>query len=112
MSGQAAANEFLEALGRQRRDYAAALPGRLRALRQSWRGIRASRDGLQSIERAAHGLAGSGAMFGFDRLGAEARALESVLRRLIASGADPSSAAACVEAGIDRLEASLASEDP
>jgi len=115
MSGAAAPAPFLEALERERRAYADALPGRIRALRELWRAVPAggeARAGLESVERAAHGLAGSGAIFGFERLSAEARALEIELRSLIDMGAGPPDAEALVESALARIEASLGTGRP
>jgi len=57
-------------------------------------------------------LAGSGAVFGFERLSAEARALDIELRSLIDMGAGPPDAEALVESALARIEASLGTGRP
>lgn len=76
---------FMRAFEEQRRQYAGALPDRLEALGRLWEGVAAGTatpDALELLTRAAHGLAGSGAVFGYGALGAEARAIELELRDL------------------------------
>jgi HPt (histidine-containing phosphotransfer) domain-containing protein len=74
-----ARDEFLRLLERQRAEYLQALPLRLALVENLWSGIAngaAAPDDFACLVRTAHGLAGSGAMFGFDELGAAAKALE------------------------------------
>lgn len=89
MMGAAPAVEFLERLGEERRHYVATLPGTLAGMELLWRAIAqddAAPGDLERLVRIAHGLAGSGGVFGFDALGKEARALELALRCVLASG--------------------------
>ena len=115
MSAPSPSARFLEALEHERRSYAAALPDRIRALGECWRRVRAAphyRAGLEGIERAAHGLAGSGAVFGFHRLSAEARDLERLLAELAASHDPPEGASPRIEAAILRIEECLGGGAP
>lgn len=69
---------FLEMLEQKRLQYGRSLPGKMADMGRLWEAIRtgATRADLDCLERIAHGLAGSGALFGYAPLSAEARALE------------------------------------
>lgn len=65
---------FLQA---QRAEYRSAFPERLEQIESLWRQVRDGQaPALADLERCAHGLAGSGATFGFAALGDAARVLE------------------------------------
>ncbi len=65
---------FLQA---QRAEYRSAFPERLEQIESLWRQVRnGDAPALADLERCAHGLAGSGATFGFAALGDAARVLE------------------------------------
>ena len=83
-----ARDEFLRLLERQRAEYVQALPLKLAELEHRWGEIAngaAAPDDFACLVRTAHGLAGSGAMFGFAELGTAARALELRLQGLAES---------------------------
>src|SRR5262245_1866762 len=66
-----------------RRSYARELPARIRDLAEAWKRLDDGpwdRDGFQAFHRGVHGLAGSGAMFGFAELTGAARSLDLVLK--------------------------------
>ncbi len=102
-----ARDEFLRLLDRQRADYVQALPAKLSEVEHLWGGISqgaAAPDDLACLVRAAHGLAGSGAMFGFAELGAAAKALELRLQAIAQSPEAPRGADAdSIEDFIARL---------
>jgi HPt (histidine-containing phosphotransfer) domain-containing protein len=61
----------------QRAEFRSALPERLEQVESFWRQVRNGQTpALADLERCAHGLAGSGATFGFAALGDAARVLE------------------------------------
>lgn len=61
----------------QRAEFRSALPERLERIESLWRQVRDGQaTALADLERCAHGLAGSGATFGFATLGDAARVLE------------------------------------
>ncbi len=73
------AAEFIAFLEVQRADFRSTLPGRFARMQALWSDItggRGSADALDQLERQAHGLAGTGATFGFRDLGESAKALE------------------------------------
>jgi len=80
-------------LARLREDYARALPAKLDALEAGWREARHGGAGpWQELIRLAHNLAGSGASYGFSKLGDVARELELVIAGFLEhadSGAAP-----------------------
>lgn len=81
--------DFLRILEVQRNDYTRVLPGKVAAIERLWNEVRsaaAGPDALATLVRMAHGLAGSGAMFGFDDLSIEAGRLERRLQELAARG--------------------------
>jgi HPt (histidine-containing phosphotransfer) domain-containing protein len=99
---------FAQLLEEQRRDYSNTLPGRIAGMDQMWRAIaghESEPDDLERLVRVAHGLAGSGAVFGFDRLSAEARTLELELQVLLASHTIASDGRkASIDAAIARVQ--------
>ena len=99
---------FAQLLEEQRRDYASTLPGRIAGMDQMWRAIaghESEPDDLERLVRVAHGLAGSGAVFGFDRLSVEARTLELELQVLLASHTIASDGRkASIDAAIARVQ--------
>ncbi len=79
---------FLAFLEAQRADYRRSLPQRLDQIEALWRQVlngEAPAEALASLERCAHGLAGSGATFGFAGMGAAARVLELAVNPLLGS---------------------------
>jgi HPt (histidine-containing phosphotransfer) domain-containing protein len=72
---------FLEA---QRADYRSSLPQRLDQIEVLCRQVlNGDAPALASLERCAHSLAGTGAMFGFAALGDAARVLEQAVSPLL-----------------------------
>jgi len=65
-------------------EYVAQLPEKIRQIELAWDGFMQSQDSeeLQALHRMAHGLAGSGATFGFAEFGGAARSLEQKLVEL------------------------------
>ena len=91
---QSAIATFLAYLERQREEYRYSIPPRLAAVDALWSAIErtgASEAKLLELERHAHSLAGSGAMFNFRELGNAAKALELAVQELreTGSGLDP-----------------------
>ena len=82
---------FLEVLGEQRRHYVDSLPGKMADMDALWAsiGVRAAPGDVEGMVRIAHGMAGSAAVFGFESLSAQARALVLELRALGVSGEKP-----------------------
>lgn len=98
--------EFLRFLEQQRADYLLALAPKLDEVERLWRGIAkgtAAPGDLALVVRAAHGLAGSGAVFGFTELGAAAKSLELQLQALAGSPQPPCDAADGIEKSVARL---------
>jgi HPt (histidine-containing phosphotransfer) domain-containing protein len=78
-----------------RDDYASALPGRVAQIEQLWRRLVAEEAPpaeLEELIRMAHGIAGSGATFGFAQASHAARELEYSLEPYQAAGALPAAA--------------------
>ncbi len=78
-----------EQLNILRQQYAERLPARLADIATSWQTIRTSINStvlLSDLQRAVHGLAGSGTTFGFTAISTEARVLEHFLYSLIERG--------------------------
>jgi len=76
---------FLAFLEAQRMEYRRSLPGRLAEIESLWRMAldgSAPAEALATLERSAHGLAGSGATFGCGALGDAARVLELAVNSL------------------------------
>ena len=72
-----------------RKDYAEQLPGKIREIEEAWKRLEGGAwnpGDFQQFHRSVHGLAGSGAMFGFPGLTTSARSLDLVLKAL---GAGP-----------------------
>jgi HPt (histidine-containing phosphotransfer) domain-containing protein len=67
----------------------------------------ADADDLARLERCAHSLAGSGAVFGHDSLSARARGLERELHRIVERGSPGEGEAANVGAAIAALRRCL-----
>jgi HPt (histidine-containing phosphotransfer) domain-containing protein len=105
---------FLAFLEEQRADYRRSLPQRLAQIESLWRLVlngEAPVEALASLERCAHGLAGSGATFGFAALGDAARALELIVNPLLDSAhALAPTEQADVSRAIESLRRSLAGE--
>jgi HPt (histidine-containing phosphotransfer) domain-containing protein len=69
-------------------DYGRSLPQRLGQIESLWRQALSGgtpAEALASLERCAHSLSGSGAIFGFAALGDAARALELAVKKLLGS---------------------------
>jgi HPt (histidine-containing phosphotransfer) domain-containing protein len=102
-----AREEFQRFLERQRADYVLALPLKLAEVESLWGAVAkgaAVSDELARLIRAAHSLAGSGAVFGFEELGASGKSLELLLQRLAESPEGPQGkAAAAIEESIAHL---------
>jgi chemotaxis protein histidine kinase CheA len=105
---------FLAFLEEQRTDYRLSLPQRLAQIESLWRQVvngEAPAEALASLERCAHGLAGSGATFGYATLGDAARALELIVNPLLDSAhALAPTEQADVSRAIDSLRRSLDGE--
>lgn len=108
MMDEAARAAFVALLEHERAEYARALPGRLAGMRRLWREIESGAAGpedLARLARDAHGLAGSGAVFGFDALSTQARALELQLQVFRDAGAAAARAPPdAIGASIERLQ--------
>ena len=92
-------------LAERKREFASAMPERAAQVESRWHAIGPapfSADDLARVETAAHGLAGTAEMLGFDRFGACARAVERQARALRLDG--PS-----MPQGTDAMEAALRS---
>jgi HPt (histidine-containing phosphotransfer) domain-containing protein len=101
-----AREEFMRFLDKQRADYARTLSLKLAEVDRLWSGIAArgaAPEDLALLTRAAHGLAGSGAMFGFADLSAAARALELRLQRLADGPGKPEGAVEATQEAVARL---------
>ena len=86
-----AREEFLKALEEQKREYRRTLDGRISGMELLWSTLSgsAARAELERLERTAHSLAGSGAVFGYARLSEQARALEHRLHDYVSGAAIP-----------------------
>jgi HPt (histidine-containing phosphotransfer) domain-containing protein len=79
--------DFLRFLEEQRQDYRRGLPDKLARMASIVERLdRGDPAELAGLERLAHSMAGSGGTFGFDELGAAAKALELAVQRLSESG--------------------------
>jgi len=91
-----------------KRDYIAEIPARATSLRSAWI-LTQSEDwaqpSLRELHRLVHGLAGSGATFGFADLSAHAHALELPLKALLE---DPSVERSVLPELFEALMAALA----
>jgi HPt (histidine-containing phosphotransfer) domain-containing protein len=98
---------FLEMLERKRLQYGESLPGKMADMERLWVAIRtgAGRADLDRLERMAHGLAGSGALFGFEPLSAQARALELELADAPSGGPLPQAREAAIATAMARVRA-------
>ncbi|MBI4290936.1 MAG: response regulator [Betaproteobacteria bacterium] len=87
-AGPQSAEEELQALYRR---YAAQLPGTIEEIEILWTRIASGADpsALKSLHRALHSLAGSGATFGFSRMGSGAKAMELALVPYLPDAAIP-----------------------
>ena len=99
-------------LAERRRQFAFALPERAAEVESRWRSMGPAPwdpDDLRAVETAAHGLAGTAALLGFDRFGATARAVEHALQELRASGAFPApDRVAAVDSALRGMSSALA----
>ena len=94
--------QLQELLESKRRQFTAGLPSRMAELEQlriSLGTCPTPRD-LERLAQIAHGLAGSSALFGFDALGAQARALQLQLELMSATSPDATPPDPC-ESAID-----------
>jgi HPt (histidine-containing phosphotransfer) domain-containing protein len=100
---------FLEA---QCADYRSSLPQRLDQIEVLWRQVlNGDASALVSLERCAHSLAGTGAMFGFAALGDAARVLEQAVSPLLgATHALTPTAQAEVNRAVEALQRSLSGQ--
>ena len=96
----------------QAAEFRSALPERLELIESLWRQVRNGQaPALADLERCAHGLAGSGATFGFAALGDAARVLEMAVSPWVgASNALTPAAHAEVGQAVDRFCRSLCAE--
>ncbi len=97
---------FLEVLGEQRRHYVDSLAGKMADMDALWASIRAraAAGDVDGMVRVAHGMAGSAAVFGFESLSAQARALVLELRALDVSGEKPAEErGATIAAALERV---------
>ncbi len=84
--------ELEEQLKRVRKNYAARLPGKVELIEEAWSkllGIGPDREGLKALRIQAHGLAGSGATYGFKEISEAAHKLEIFLQSLIETNSLP-----------------------
>jgi len=103
---------FADFVDRQRRKFAASLPARLEGVEASWRkiaaGAAAPEEAMQ-LAVAAHGIAGSCAVFDLPEMSRAARALELELGRLPAGDPVPSGEVrVAIETAIARMKRSFA----
>jgi len=106
MMARAVPVQLQELLESKRRQFAAGLPARMAELAQLQGSVRAHPmpGDFERLARIAHGLAGSSALFGFDALGAQARALQLELQSATAGGATPPGQRnAAIDAAIQRV---------
>lgn len=105
---------FLAFLEEQRADYHRSLPQRLEQIESLWRQVlnnEAPAEALARLERCAHGLAGSGATFGFAALGDAARVLELAVSPLLgATHALTPATQSEVSRAVEALQRSLSGE--
>ncbi len=105
---------FLASLEALRADYRRSLPQRLDQIESLWRQVqndKAPAEALESLERCAHNLAGSGATCGFAALGDAARVLELAVHPLLgAAQALTPTAQSDVSRAIEALQRSLSGE--
>jgi HPt (histidine-containing phosphotransfer) domain-containing protein len=90
MSATVTREEFLRILERQRAEYWRTADGKIADMELLWDALAeqpASAEDLARLERTAHMLAGSGAVFGYDKLSTEARTLEQRLSHIVEGGA-------------------------
>lgn len=95
--------------------YAADLPARIASLMESWErlkvdGWRASE--VQGIIRAAHGLVGSGATFGYQQVSEAARAFEDAVRGWAMGGSPSEQEVSVAEARLGELQIVAQSAEP
>ena len=79
-------------IAKLRAEYAEQLPGTVAQMEDLWRGLLAAEvpsSRFPELVRMVHSITGSGATFGLPRVSEAARALESCLDRLVASGEMP-----------------------
>jgi HPt (histidine-containing phosphotransfer) domain-containing protein len=102
--------DFLRALEVQRARYREALPGRIAAIERLWDEVcgGAGQGALAGLVLEVHGLAGSGAVFGFEALGTEAKSLE---RELLLPGAASTDRKSAIAASIAVLRRSMERPD-
>ncbi len=105
---------FLALLEELRADYRRSLPQQLDQIASLWRQVlndEAPAEALESLERCAHNLAGSGATCGFAALGDAARVLEQAVNPLLgAAQALTPTAQSEVSRAIEALQRSLSGE--
>ncbi|MEC5214090.1 chemotaxis protein histidine kinase CheA [Polaromonas sp. CG_9.5] len=105
---------FLAFIEAQRADYRRSLPQRLAQIESLWRQVlngEAPAEALATLERCAHGLAGSGATFGCAGMGDAARVLELAVNPLLdAAQALTPAAQTEVSQAIEALQRSLSGE--
>ena len=80
---------LVEQLAQLRETYVAGLPEKVRRIEDAWHAVR--EDGwtaraLDNLHRLSHGLAGSGATFGFASISSAARALEHNVKQILDTG--------------------------
>ena len=88
--------ELVDQLAKLRETYVSGLPEKIRRIEDAWHAIR--EDGwsaiwLENLHQLSHGLAGSGATFGFASISSAARALEQNVEQIIGTNRDDSAAA-------------------
>ena len=78
-------NEFQEKLSMLAAAYAKGLPEKIDEIEAMWNQLLAnwSLQTMRDLHRVVHNLAGSGKIFGFPELSAEARTLEQMLKQLL-----------------------------
>lgn len=95
-------------LAERKREFAGAMPERAAQVESLWRAAGPApfdAEDLSRVEIAAHGLAGTAEMLGFDRFGACARAVERQVRELRLAGASATGQTDAIEAALRSLRA-------
>lgn len=81
-----------------------ALPARLLEMESAWQAARRGAAGqFAALQRLAHGLAGSSAIFGYRAVGETAHALEQFLENFLTTGESPEVCAPQVESMLAAL---------
>ena len=88
---------LVDQLAKLRQTYVAGLPEKIRRIEDAWHAVREdgwTTNALANLHQLSHGLAGSGATFGFASISSAARALEHNVKQVLDAGANGEGAAA------------------